>query len=193
MRLFKISILLCYVAFLCACRAQKTTKSVKEVFNQEQFDTTVISHAFLYDSLKNILVVNIDTIFNYRNAKRASENKANPIPPEKSFFNFIYIADKGESSDKISLETLPATIYSKVDNICRQLGSNKIAGFDLQRNELIVNITVKSNYDEETSAETQHTLTWNWDHRTDKSELAKDSVLGNGWIYYIQTEVWRGR
>jgi hypothetical protein len=188
-----VPILFWFATFFWTCSAQKTTKTVKQVFNQEQFDTAVISHLYLYDSLKNILVANIDTIFNYRKSKRKSEKKPIPVPTEELFYNFIYIAGKGESSDKISLETLPAPIYSKVDNICHQLGSNGISGFDLQRNKIIVNILVKNNNDEETLAETQHTLTWNWDHRTDENELEKDSVLGNGWIYYIQTDVWKGR
>jgi hypothetical protein len=193
MKPFTVSILFWFATFLWTCSAQKTTKTVKQVFNQEQFDTAVISHLYLYDSLKNILLANIDTIFNYRKSKRTSENKPIPIPLEELSYNFIYIAGKGESSDKISIETLPAPIYSKVDNICHQLGSNGIVGFDLQRNKIIVNIIVKNNDDEETLAETQHALTWNWDHRTDESELEKDSVLGNGWIYYIQTDVWKGR
>ena len=193
MRFFIIFILFCFAAFLSVCTANKTTKTIKEVFDHELFDTTVISNLPLYDSLKNILVTNIDTIFTYRNAKRASGHTTSSVLPEEFFFNFIYIPKKGESSDKISLETLPASVYSKVENICHRLGSNGIAGFDLQRNKIIVNVTIKNNYDEETSAETLHTLTWNWDHRSDESELEKDSMLGNGWIYYIQTDIWKGR
>jgi hypothetical protein len=192
MRLFILPLLFCFIVVLNACRAPKTTKTVKEVFNHEQFDTSVIHRLYLYDSLKNILVANIDTIFNYRSAK-AFENTTNSIQAEETFFNFIYIPGKGGSSDKIGLETLPSILYSKVDNICRQLGSDRIVGFDLQRNKTIVNVTIKNNSDEETFAETQHSLTWNWDHRSDANELEKDSVLGKGWIYYIQTEVWKGR
>lgn len=191
MRFFVISLLFCFIVVLNACTAQKTTKTVKEVFRHEQFDTGVINRLYLYDSLKSILVANLDTIFSYRNAKIFSEKK--PTHPEETLFNFIYIPEKGEPSDKIGLETLPAAVYSKVDNICRQLGSNRIVGFDLQRNKTIVNVTIKNNSDEETLAETQHSLTWNWDHRSDANELEKDSVLGKGWIYYIQTEVWKGR
>jgi len=192
MKLFIISTLFSLFAILYACSSQKPSKTIKDVFNQEQFDSNVINHLSLYDSLKNILVANVDTIFGYRKVKRGSDNKATAIPPD-DFHNFIFIPGKGESSDKISLETLPPFIYSKVDSICRKLGENRIAGFDLQRNKIIVNITIKNDYDEETSAETQHTLTWNWDHSVDKTELEKDTVLNNGWIYYVQTEAWQGR
>lgn len=192
MKLFTISTLFFLFAILYACSSQKPSKTIKDVFNQEHFDSNVVGRLAVYDSLKNILVTNVDTIFGYRKVKREFDNNATAIPPD-DVYNFIFIPGKGESSDKISLETLPPFIYSKVDSICRKLGEGRIAGFDLQRNKIIVNITIKNNYDEETSCETQHTLTWNWDHRVDEGELDKDTVLGNGWIYYIQTKTRHGR
>ena len=42
----------------CTCTAQRATKTVKDIFNHELFDSGVISRLPLYDSLKNILVNN---------------------------------------------------------------------------------------------------------------------------------------
>ena len=165
----------------CTCTAQRATKTVKDIFNHELFDSGVISRLPLYDSLKNILVNNIDTIFNYLDSKGRGD-----------FYNFFFIPGKGESSDKIGLETLPAAIAPKIEAICRQLGEERILGFDLTRNQILVNVVVKYSYDNETSAETQHSLSWNWSF-SNSEELRKDTTLGSGWTYHIYTEKRRGR
>ena len=178
------SLTLILSAFSFIACSQKTDKSnIRDVFKNESFDPAIIRDLNLYDSLKTIIVSNIDTIFNFRNEK----SRKNGSQHDEEWFNFNCEFGKGSSSDDVSLETLPAFIYPRVDGLIKKLGPDKIVNFDIQRNKIILNIILKSKYDEERDVETQHTLDWDWDHTADKDQFQKDTILTNQWIYYIQS------
>jgi hypothetical protein len=193
MKLLTLTIFFSFTAFVIACSEKTPSKTIQEVLDHEQFDTNIIRRLPLYDSLKNILIVNIDTIFNYRNAKTKVINGVDSIEIEDLSYGFIYMPDKGESSDKISLETLPPPIFLKIDSLCHQIGQNRIYAFNLERGIIRIEMKLKYISDEETNAETYHLLRWNFSQRADKNSLEKDTALGNGWIYDIYIEEWKGR
>jgi hypothetical protein len=181
-----------------SCNSQKAgiiedRKEVKKVFDRENFDESIINALPYYDSLKNLILTNKDTIFKYRDVKTSGhsynekgEDSASPVIWES--YNFIYHTGRGESSDDISLSTIPATILDPIENICKYLGPLRLVGFDLDRHDSSFMIIVKNLYDEKADVETQHTMQWNWDYTNQKVEFLKDSILRAKWIYYITSE-----
>ena len=185
------------ILFILSCSSQKAEsidnrKEVKEVFDKECFDKSIINALPYYDSLKNIILINKDTILKYRDAKTTghsyNEKGEDSAPVISGSYAFIYLTGRGESSDAIGLNTIPAIILDSIENICKYLSPSRIVGFGLDRYASYLTINVKNLYDEKTNVETQHTMQWNWDYTNQKVDFMKDSILGSKWIYYITSE-----
>src|SRR6476660_1298015 len=59
---------LLFLLLLASCAHQPDRKKFRQAFRQSKYENEVINGLPLYDSLKNILVGNIDSIFKYRNS-----------------------------------------------------------------------------------------------------------------------------
>src|SRR5437762_1734350 len=116
---------------LVSCEHKRDVKTLRRLFNQTTYDPTVIQSLPLYDSLKNIIISNIDTIFKFRNNKHfvyhgdtGKETKEN-----SDFYEFYYnygqatAMSHGTDStnqklvDDVSVENMPTYIYPSVDKI----------------------------------------------------------------------------
>lgn len=172
------------VLFL-SCHGKNNLKDVQVVFANEVFDQEIIRNFKLYDTLEDIFISNVDTIFNYRAANNDSGKEKLPVDIS---YRFDYPVSNEDNSNQISLKTLPPFLFVSVDKIFKTLGPNKITAIDLTKNPLSMVIILKNKSDDKTYVETQHTLDWNWDYRNQHIPFTKDTVIAAHWIYYINCE-----
>ena len=186
---------------LTSCDHQRDIKKLRQVFNQTAYDNDIISSLPLYDSLKNIIISNIDTIFKFRNSRHfVFHSYANgdtaTVQEDAYFYEFYY--NYGESTalsygtgpndqkliDEVSVENMPAFIYPSVDTIFRILGKSKIRGFTLWTDSAIT-ISVKGLRKED--SEVGHALTWKriFAKNSDPDLFIKDTLIAPKWTYAI--------
>lgn len=176
-------------------------RELRQVYKQATYDSDIIGSLALYDSLKNILILNIDTIFKLRNRKNfvfhsyASGDTAT-VQENSDFYHFYYNydqltpynsgtgADGNNRTDEINEETIPATIYPIVSNLMKRLGNRRITDFQLYADSSI-DISVKDIKRE--NVEITHILIWKsvWAKNTDPDKFYRDTMIAPRWTYHI--------
>lgn len=180
--------------------------ALNELLTHSSYDKEIIRGLPLYDSLKEIIISNIDTIFKYRNSKHfvyygGGKDSGKLVQENSTFYDFYY--DYGEPTalsygkdtgkqkliDEISLENMPAYIYPSVRKIFQELGRNKIKGFKLETDSTM-EIILKSSYDKKNNADVLHTLIWKRAMSEDSGPdvFTRDSILAPKWAYMIWVE-----
>jgi hypothetical protein len=186
---------------IISCDHKRDVKKLKEVFNQTNYESDVINSLPLYDSLKNIIISNIDTIFKFRNSRHFvfhsySNGDTATTQEDANFYRFYY--NYGGASalsygtgpndqkliDEVSIENMPTFIYPSVDTIFKELGKNKIRGFTLWTDstiEIYVKGFRKDNID------VAHTLTWKraFAKNSDPDFFSRETIVGHNWTYGI--------
>lgn len=190
-----------FAILLVSCDQKRDLKKLRQVFSQTKYDDDIIKQLPLYDSLKNIIISNIDTIFKFRNSRHfVFHSYANgdtaTVQEDENFYQFYY--NYGEATslsygtgpndqkliDAVSVENMPAFIYPSVDTIFKKLGKSKIRGFTLWTDSTI-EISVKAFRYE--NIEVGHTLTWKriTAKNTDPDIFYRDTLIAPKWTYGI--------
>ncbi|MBK8711578.1 MAG: hypothetical protein IPL97_06890 [Niastella sp.] len=186
-----------------SCDHERDVKTLRKVFGQTHYDTAIIQSLPLYDSLKNIIVTNIDTIFKYRNSRHFvfhsySNGDTATIQEDENFFSFYYNyggatalsygtgPNDQKLIDEVSVENMPEFIYPSVERIFKKLGKNKIRGFTLQKDSTI-EIAAKNLHKEKENVDVGHTLTWKRISavNNDPDNFYRDTIIAPNWTYQI--------
>jgi len=193
---------------IISCDHKRDVKKLKEVFNQTKYESDVINNLPLYDSLKNIIISNIDTIFKFRNSRHFvfhsyTNGDTATIQEDANFYRFYYNY-RGASAlsygtgpndqkliDEVSIENMPTFIYPSVDTIFKELGKNKIRGFTLWTDSTI-EFYVKGFRKDDIDVE--HTLTWKraFAKNSDPDFFSRDTIIGHNWTYGIWVDEHQG-
>jgi len=203
---FKISIGL----LLISCEHKADQQALQDLFSRTTYDTTVIQKLFLYDSIKNIVINNIDTIFKFRNNRNIvtyTDEKGKIIQKHENSYTYTFDKDYGHATQlsygtepdnqkliaDVNLENMPKFIFLKVDSLFAILRENNIKGFSLSIDSAI-EINIKDFYDQKTNADVYHTLIWKriYVNNIEPDLFVKDTTLAQGWIYQIWVEAHRG-
>ncbi|MCU7550126.1 hypothetical protein OCK74_13465 [Chitinophagaceae bacterium LB-8] len=205
MKTFILTLLFGFV--LISCEHKRDVKTLRKLFNETNYDTAVIQSTPLYDSLKNIIISYIDTIFKFRNSRHFvyHGDTGKETQEDADFYNFYY--NYGEATslsygtgpndqkliDEVSVENMPTFIYPSVDRIFKQLGKDKILGFTLWKDSTI-EITVKSFYREKENADVGHILVWKRIYATniDPDFFYRDTLIAPKWTYQIWVDDHQG-
>jgi hypothetical protein len=193
---------------LSSCDHERDLKKLRKVFSQTTYDVDIVRSLPLYDSLKNIIISNIDTIFKFRNARHFvfhsySNGDTATVQEDADFYDFYY--NYGQSTalsygtgpndqkliDEVSVENMPTFIYPSVDSIFKNLGKNKIRGFTLWTDSAI-RISVKGFSKD--GIDEGHTLTWNrvLAKNTDPELFYRDTMIAPKWTYAIWVDEHQG-
>lgn len=186
-----------------SCDHERDVKTLRKVFEQTYYDTAIIQSLPLYDSLKNIIVTNIDTIFKYRNSRHFvfhsySNGDTATIQEDENFYSFYYnyggatalsygaVPNDEKLIDEVSVENMPGFIYPSVERIFKKLGKNKIYGFTL-RKDTTIEIAVKNFHQEKGNVDVLHTLTWKRISAVDNDpdNFYRDTIIAPQWTYQI--------
>ncbi len=186
---------------LFSCDDKPSQKELKNLFNQTSYDTSIIQKLYLYDSIKNIIVKNIDTIFKFRNSRNIvtytdEKGKTTQRIENSDFYTF----DKdyghatrlsygtGPNNQKliadVNLENMPTFLFARIDRLFNILGEKNIKGFDLWTDSSI-EISIKGFYDEKINADVYHTLIWKrvYAESNEPDLFVDDTILAPGWTY----------
>ena len=124
-----------------SCDQERDVKKIRQVFSETKYDEDIIKSLPLYDSLKNIIISNIDTIFKYRNSRNfvfhSNGKGTTTVQEDANSYQFYY--NYGEATalsygtgandqkliDGVSVENMPAFIYPSIDNILGNLAKEK--------------------------------------------------------------------
>jgi hypothetical protein len=172
-----LSVILLSVIF--SCNTNNETEARKSFFNQIAFDTLIINNLPLYDSLKNIVLLNIDTIFKFRLQRDTLFN-----PDKCQSYSFL---NNRQVSEEFQLENMPESIYLSVKKIFDRLGDSKINGFTLYSDSTI-EISAKDIYKPEINLDAGHNLIWKRTYNYDSSDLIRDTIIAPQWTY----QIWAG-
>ena len=205
----KTFILILFIGLLLtSCNHERDVKKLRQIFSQTTYDSAVIKNLPLYDSLKKIIISNIDTIIKFRNSRHSvfhsyTNGDTATIQEDENFYRFYY--NYGEATalsygtgpndqkliDEVSVENMPAFIYPSVDTIFKQLGKNKIRGFTLWTDSTI-EISVKGFSKDD--IDVGHTLTWKrfFAKNSDPELFYRDTMIGPKWTYTIWVDEHQG-
>ena len=191
---------------LVSCDHKRDIKKLRQVFNRANYENDIIKSLPLYDSLKNIIISNIDTIFKFRNSRHFvyHGDTGKETEEDADFYQFYY--NYGEATslsygtgpndqkliDEVCVENMPAFIYPSVDTIFKKLGKNKIRGFTLWTDSTI-EISIKGFSKDD--IDVGHTLTWKriFAKNTDPDLFYKDTMIAPKWTYGIWVDEHQGR
>ncbi len=191
------------IAFLCclfSCEQKENNEPLKKLILETTFDTGVIQNLYLYDSLRNIIISHIDTIFKFKNERNFVTNeKGSHIQEDAYEYRFNYYPEgvkrihgtvkEAREIDPFSLEKMPAYIYPSVESIFKKIGNNRINGFRIYLDSSIV-IDIRDDYNNEGQEYIRHILKWDrfYKNDTDVENLICDTLLAPKWVYSILIE-----
>ena len=196
-----LKLLLLTLAFgilLASCEHNRDDESLYRILQREESDTGVINGFPYYDSLKRILVANVDTIFKFRNSRNLvfhsySNGDTATIQEDEDSYQFYYnYPEKSEGQQfikEVSLENMPEHLFPSVEAIFKKLKHDRIKGFDL-RNDGTLWIFLKT-YSKD-DIEVYHTLIWTTIKTTYAGDFHKDTSIAPNWIYKIEVSEYRG-
>lgn len=200
MKIFTLTLL--FGLLLISCDHEQDVKTLRKVFSETHYDTSVIQSLQLYQSLKDIIITHIDTIFKFRNARHfvfhTNGKDTATIREDANYYKFYYNYREATSLsygtgpnnqkliDEVNVENIPAFIYPSVDTIFRKLGKNKIRGFTLSTDSTI-EISIKNFHKEKENVDVAHTLTWKrtYSINTDTDNFYRDTIIAPKWTYQI--------
>jgi len=177
-----------------SCENNPDTGNVEGYFNQTSFDNDVVKNLPYYDSIKNIAVADLDTIFRFSNSRHivdVSDGKGNikKRQVDQPSYSFSYDFTRHMFLDYMGHQSLPDTIVHRLSTYFDKLGKQNIGGFTLD-NDRTVKIAIKGIRDEKSNAEGGHFLIWQSKYeRNSYPQLhIKDTVIAPGWTYQIYME-----
>jgi hypothetical protein len=180
---------------LFSCSTRSNEKALHELLASADYNQTVKKQLSLYDTLKDIALSNIDTIFKFRNSHNIfiDENNGNITKKQRDelYYNFFYKSTTNEIVDGNRDYALPNFISPKFVKIFEQLGE-KEGGFTLWRDSTL-EVGLEGLFDNKTGANIAHGLVWNKRYSYDTESLIKDTIIAPGWTYYISVERAEGR
>ena len=124
--------LIAFLLSLISCEQKENKESFKAAFFKTTFDTGVIQKLYLYDSLRNIIISHIDTIFKFKNKTHfvfhADTNKA--VREDDYSYRLNYYPDdvkrihgtvqEAREMDLGSLQNMPAYIYPRLKEFSKK-------------------------------------------------------------------------
>ena len=187
-----LNVVLIITFSLSSCNNWHNPKALSDLYNKTTYDTAIIHHLALYDSLKDILTSNFDTIFKFRDARNpayhgSGADSGRTTYEHQDFYMFYLKWDSSAetSEDYISLKTLPAFVYPAVKHSFEALGKNRIGGVTISTDSTIEIYLPKGFVDENTQASVRHTLRWKRIMDISDQPLTRDTIIAPGWTYEI--------
>ena len=111
--------------FLSSSKSDNSTKELEEAFRKEEFDQYVVNNFPLYDTLKNVFISNIDTIFNYRDSINGTQELS---------YNFIYPYPSMEHYNKVSSTTIPPFLLGRIEKLFQSIRSASLESVLVYKN-----------------------------------------------------------
>jgi hypothetical protein len=177
---------------LASCNYEHDPKALRALYNREPYDTAVMDHLALYDSLKDVLVSNLDTIFKFRDARTpvyhgsgADSGRVTYAHQPDYLFYYNWDSTAKLYDNCIGEGTLPAFVLPTFERIFEALGRDRIQGFEVWHDSSIEIQLAKGYIDAHTKATVRKQLRWKI--MIDQSDwpYIKDTVLAPGWTYEI--------
>ena len=193
---------------LASCNQERDLKKLRQVFDETKYDEDVIKNLPLYDSLKNIIIVHIDTIFKFRNSRNfvfTSNANGDTATVLKEANSYDFYSDYGQATalsygtgpkdqkliDVVGLKNMPSFIYPSVEKLFKKIGKDKIQGFTLWTDSTI-EISIRGFRKDQ--IEVGHTLTWQriFPKSIDSDNFYRDTVIATNWTYGIWVDQRQG-
>jgi hypothetical protein len=190
MKLSTILTISIFALGIYSCNFLDWNREVHKSYNKETFDPQIFKELKMFDTIKNLLVSNINEIYDQRNKghhpNKTKQTNTDDIARQNPVLQIpIYLYDKGINPDSIILGDLPPRISQKIDTILKIIGTDKIISFSMRKKHSNFAILLKDNYNEETDVEIKHTLVWHWSGLRYSVKFKKDTILADDWKYYI--------
>ena len=143
-------------------------QNVNEFININ-FDKNVISNISQYDSIRKLVISNIDSFdFEVQNS-----------------YTYVYNFDASSEISTFSNDSLPISILQEVKNTFKQLGEHYILGFTISKDSCL-EILVRNKYLESKHLDIRERLYWKQCHDSfQKDPGIQDTILSNDWKYRI--------
>ena len=174
-----------------ACDQRNNEQALKQLFDQATFDTTIKQDQPFCDSIKQLAVAHIDTLFKFRNSRNKidyyDENgKVLKQQADESEYSFFYNPITKGFVDYSDNPALPDFLVPKFRSAFEQAG-REIGSFTLW-NDSTIEFGIGGFYDKKTNADVVHSLVWKTRYRYEPQFLAKDTIIALGWTYYITVD-----
>ncbi|MEX8548039.1 MAG: hypothetical protein V5804_10605 [Mucilaginibacter sp.] len=190
----KIKYFMLFIILISFSACAQNKKDLRTLLQQTPFDKTLIANLPQYEKLKNIVFLNLDTIFKFRNSQHIIDyHEGNKVTKKQQgdyqyefFKNYV---PKSHLAEGLSLENMPSNIYPSINKIFTTLGKDKIDGFSITKDSTI-EIILKRSFDKKTQSDISHRLSWRKRKiivfgDPDSLTIMKDTTFNNNWRYYI--------
>jgi hypothetical protein len=156
-----------YLFFLCSC---DTRKDFRKSFVERKYDSSVILRLKIYDSLRNYIIKNIDSL----------------KPLHNYYSAYYYDFDKKLFWNPTDTIQFPKTLSSSIKEFFLTLGKGKILGFGISE-DTTIDIMIRVTHLPEYFLDVRERLKWmkNISKHQDIRFPIKDTSLGNNWYYII--------
>lgn len=161
-----LQIVLLLVFFGC-----KKSKDFRSDFEKHKFDTTVINSLPLYDTLRQLVLNNYDSLY---------------LNDEKNTFTYIYSFDTSIQISGQSNLDIPKKIYSQSVQIFKKIGKDNIFGFTITKDSTF-EILIRNTHLTEYFLDVRERLYYHPNRkRIDKAHFPiKDTIIKDKWQYQI--------
>ena len=176
-----------FILSLQSCQERDRNQQLIEALHKESFDENVLQNLNSYDSIKNILIPNLDTIFNFNRQNTDGKNAYQDLASMGDYsVSFKYNFQTHELIDPKGYATLPQQIFKQLQPLVIRCNQN-LKSITLSADSA-VEIIVKGDYDQKSDIEIVHTLLWKKSYSPYTQIIRKDSLLSNNWTYYIDID-----
>ena len=169
-----MKILLSFLLFLTLFSC-KNSKDFKGDFEKQKYDTTVINKLPQYDTIRQIVLANLDSFFTHDNKN-----------------DFTYIYNFGTSAQIVgySNNDIPNVIYPKIDQMFKSVGKENIFGFTVSKDST-VEILIRNKHLSKYFLDVRERLYWfpTKSIIPDAEFPYKDTLLAYNWQY----KIWYGK
>lgn len=183
-----------FFAALASCHQKDNSRAIEQYLNHIPFDKDVIALLPYYDSIKNIAIANMDTIFSFRNSRNIVDYSDGSGHIERrqednSEYEFSYDFEKGKFLDYMSNNDMPEFVGKKLSVYFERIGKNNIGNFTLETDST-VQFAFEGIEDKNLNIEGGHLLIWKRVYAENISQtlFTKDTVIAPGWTYNIWVE-----
>lgn len=181
-----------FLMFILGCDNSINQYELKKLFEKTTYDTSVVQIVPLLDSIKNVIVNNIDTIFKFRNNRNIVhyQNKDSVSLIQENSSDYSFSTHK---ADYDTTHYFPDFIFSKLNSQLEKLHDKGIETFTLV-DDGTFEIDLKTLTNTEIPAEIIHRFRWGSPlaFTQDPNRFIKDtSILG--WHYEIWVSAILGR
>jgi hypothetical protein len=178
MRILALTAAIVFLFIACG----NDNREIQQSFENHPFDTSVISHAKSYDSMKQIILSNLPELFK----SVIPKTEVSKYGPKSHYTNTFYYPSSHKIAGAKYIDELSPSLYQSLKKQFDLIGPKNITGFEIWSDSTLI-CYIRNTHIQKLYLDVRERLTWqNTDNQVfSKEAFIKDTLLQNNWTYHI--------